>query len=380
MDSPGRYQRHTLIDWFSQADVKNARICVIGAGAVGNEVLKCLALLGAGTIDVYDFDRIEVHNLTRSVLFRETDIGRNKAECAAARVRDLDPNVKITAYAGNILRDLDLENFSLYSTVICCVDNFEARLRLNLICKLWGIDFINTGVDSRNAVVDTFPFSKGEGVSCYECTLPPSVYQRLSLRYSCGGLKRAAFVEKRIPTTVITASLAGSLAASKALRLGPGRAQKSDRIFLDSIAGVSRPSELPRRADCPACAQFPGPFRCTQVKDLQAELAKFRPETPGQPLDITLPESVILAYQCKACGVGKGQDVPLFWRASDHDSGLANCGACSAEGAVEITIVDRLPLVALIESKARTLPLPFVLAAADSGTDILVFERDTERG
>ena len=59
MDSPGRYQRHTLIDWFSQADVKNARICVVGAGAVGNEVLKCLALLGAGTIDVYDFDRIE---------------------------------------------------------------------------------------------------------------------------------------------------------------------------------------------------------------------------------------------------------------------------------------------------------------------------------
>jgi molybdopterin/thiamine biosynthesis adenylyltransferase len=90
VDSPGRYQRHTLIDWFSQADVKNARVCVVGAGAVGNEVLKCLALLGAGTIDVYDFDRIEVHNLTRSVLFRETDIGRNKAECAAARVRELE--------------------------------------------------------------------------------------------------------------------------------------------------------------------------------------------------------------------------------------------------------------------------------------------------
>ena len=380
MDSPGRYQRHTLIDWFSQADVKDARICVIGAGAVGNEVLKCLALLGAGTIDVYDFDRIEVHNLTRSVLFRETDIGRNKAECAAARVRELDPNVTIAAHTGNILRDLNLQTFSRYSTVICCVDNFEARLRLNLICKLWGIDFINTGVDSRNAVIDTFPFSKGEGVSCYECTLPPSVYQRLSQRYSCGGLKRAAFVEKRIPTTVITASLAGSLAASKALRLGPGREQKSDRIFLDSITGVSRPVELPRRSDCPVCAQFLGPFRCTPVKDLQAELAKLRPKTPGQPLDITLPESVILAFQCKACGAGKGQDAPLFWRASDYDSGLANCSACGAEGAVEITIVDRLPLETLIESKARVLPLPFALAASDSGTDILVFEKDTDRG
>ena len=60
-----RYQRHALIDWFSQAEVGGARIGVVGAGAVGNEVLKCLALLGVGALDIYDFDRIEVHNLTR---------------------------------------------------------------------------------------------------------------------------------------------------------------------------------------------------------------------------------------------------------------------------------------------------------------------------
>jgi molybdopterin/thiamine biosynthesis adenylyltransferase len=372
MDSQGRYQRHSLIDWFSQATVRDARICVVGAGAVGNEVLKCLALLGVGTIDVYDFDRIEVHNLTRSVLFRETDIGRNKAECAAARVRELDPNVAITAHTGNILRDLDLASFSKYSAVICCVDNFEARLRLNLICKLWQIDLINTGVDSRNAVVDTFPFSQhgAQPVACYECTLPPSVYQRLSQRYSCGGLKRAAFVEKRIPTTVITASLAGSLAASKALRLGPGSVRRSDRIFLDSISGISRPTELPVRGDCPVCSQYPAPVRRRPAGDLQAELARLRAENGAS--DVTLPESLILSFQCKKCDAGEGQDAPLFWRASDHDSGLANCRACGAEGAVEIQIVDRLPLETLVKSGVRTLPLPFALAASDAGTEVLV--------
>jgi molybdopterin/thiamine biosynthesis adenylyltransferase len=85
MTDTSRYQRHALIDWFSQAEVAGARIGVVGAGAVRNEVLKCLALLGLGALDIYDFDRIEVHNLTRSVLFRETDIGRNKAECAAEK-------------------------------------------------------------------------------------------------------------------------------------------------------------------------------------------------------------------------------------------------------------------------------------------------------
>ncbi|MGE4062482.1 MAG: ThiF family adenylyltransferase [Rhodospirillaceae bacterium] len=373
MDSQARYQRHTLIDWFSQASVRDARLCVVGAGAVGNEVLKCLALLGAGSIDVYDFDRIEIHNLTRSVLFRESDIGRNKAECAAARVRDLDPNVAVAARTGNILRDLDLGNFFRYSAVICCVDNFEARLRLNLICKLWQVDLINTGVDSRNAVIDTFPFADGGHVGCYECTLPPSVYRRVSQRYSCGGLKRAAFVEKRIPTTVITASLAGSFAASKALRLRSDSRNRSDRVFVDSISGISRPTELPLRSDCPVCAQFPGPYRRTHVGDLQADLARLAADARGTPLDISLPEQVILSLQCKACGAGKGQGGPLYWRASDYDSTLANCSACGAEGAVEIEMRDRLPLEALMKSGVSSLPLPFAMVAAQNGTDVLVF-------
>ena len=75
-----RYRRHDLIDWFSQEQVSAARVAVIGAGAVGNEVIKNLALLGCGTIDVFDFDVVELHNLTRGVLLRESDAGRNKAE------------------------------------------------------------------------------------------------------------------------------------------------------------------------------------------------------------------------------------------------------------------------------------------------------------
>ena len=198
MKPASRYLRHTLIDWFSQDDVSRARVGVVGAGAVGNEVLKCLALLGVGAIDIYDFDRIEIHNLTRSVLFRETDIGKNKADCAAERLRELDPNIKVAAYPGDFWRTMDLAAFAGYSAVICCVDNFEARIRLNLLCKLWGVSLINTGIDSRYAVVDIFPFSQTPDAGCYECSLPPSVYQRLSQRYSCGGLKKVAFIEKRI--------------------------------------------------------------------------------------------------------------------------------------------------------------------------------------
>ena len=60
-------------------------------GALGNEILKNLALLGVGTVVVADRDRIENSNLSRSVLFREEDCGRSKAEVAAARARRFTP-------------------------------------------------------------------------------------------------------------------------------------------------------------------------------------------------------------------------------------------------------------------------------------------------
>ena len=75
-----RYQRHSLVDWFDQDQLAASSVVVIGAGAVGNEVLKNLCLLGIGHVHVVDFDRIEEHNLTRTVLFGPPDVGRFKAE------------------------------------------------------------------------------------------------------------------------------------------------------------------------------------------------------------------------------------------------------------------------------------------------------------
>ena len=61
----------TLLSWFKKERVRDARVLVVGAGALGNEVVKDLTLFGVGHIFVVDFDRIEISNLTRSVLFRE---------------------------------------------------------------------------------------------------------------------------------------------------------------------------------------------------------------------------------------------------------------------------------------------------------------------
>src|SRR5437763_405877 len=90
-----RYARHRLMDWWDQKRLADAKVLVAGAGAIGNEVLKNLALLGVGHILVVDFDRVELSNLTRSVLFRDSDIGQSKARIAAERAREINPDCDI---------------------------------------------------------------------------------------------------------------------------------------------------------------------------------------------------------------------------------------------------------------------------------------------
>jgi adenylyltransferase/sulfurtransferase len=80
-----RFDRFRLIGWWDQDRLSQARVLVIGAGALGNEIVKNLALLGIGHVFVADRDRVENSNLSRSILFREQDCGRPKAEVVAQR-------------------------------------------------------------------------------------------------------------------------------------------------------------------------------------------------------------------------------------------------------------------------------------------------------
>src|SRR5688572_19131547 len=104
--SEDRFSRFKLIGWWDQERLAKARVVVIGAGALGNEIVKNLALLGVGNVFIADLDRIELSNLSRSVLFRAADCGRSKAEVAAERARELFPEMNVQEFSGNIVYDL----------------------------------------------------------------------------------------------------------------------------------------------------------------------------------------------------------------------------------------------------------------------------------
>src|SRR6202041_3212723 len=106
-----RFDRFKLIGWWDQSKLSAAKVLVVGAGALGNEIVKNLALLGIGNILIADMDRVENSNLSRSVLYRESDNGRFKADVAAEAAKSIYPNIRVHAFNGNVVHDLGMGAF-----------------------------------------------------------------------------------------------------------------------------------------------------------------------------------------------------------------------------------------------------------------------------
>lgn len=367
-----RYQRHNLIDWFDQENLLKTRVVVIGAGAVGNEVLKNLALLGVGYIHVFDFDKIEEHNLTRCVLFRDSDLNLFKADVAAEACRRIDPNIKIKASHMDFWDGLTLKEVSESDAVISCVDNYEARIRLNQLCLMTATDFYNTGIDSRYSSVEIYPFSTNPECACFECTLPPSAYISIQKRYSCGWLRKVAFEEKKIPTTAITSSIAGSFAVSMMLnRINkhPQAIHSAVRHFQDSITLEATLSVLQRNENCPAC----------RSDNLSAEIIltkRFCARHPIIPLadnisgEIVLSEPVLIRGICKLCG----REQEYFESTRRLSDVVTFCSLCGSHS-VATEFVERLTMADFERVFAgRNVPCKFITYFADNRQIIIEME------
>ena len=107
-----RFSRFRLIGWWDQEKLRSARVLVIGAGALGNEILKNLALLGFANIVIVDLDSIEASNLSRSILYRASDVGRRKADVAADAYRNIFPEARVHPITGNVVHGMGLGLFA----------------------------------------------------------------------------------------------------------------------------------------------------------------------------------------------------------------------------------------------------------------------------
>ena len=207
----------TLLSWFKKEKVRDARELVAGAGALGNEVVKNLALFGVGHIYVVDFDQIEITNLTRSVLFREEDAVNHayKAEIVAKRAIEINPQIKVTPIVGNLFSEVGLGLYRSVDVVIGCLDSRIARYLLNRLSFRAGKTWIDGSIENLTGTVRVY----SPGVSCYECGLSREEFTNIMLRTGCADVVRNQGSAGRVATTPISASIVGALQVQEAMKV-----------------------------------------------------------------------------------------------------------------------------------------------------------------
>jgi len=326
IDDDDRYSRFRLIAWWDQDKLRRARVLVVGAGALGNEVLKNLALLGVGTVYIVDFDRIEESNLTRSVLFRHRDCGRTKSEAAAEALRDLNPDTRVLPLAANIITDIGLGLFRDVDVVIGCLDNREARLWVNRQCWKVNTPWIDGGIQEINGVVKVFvpPDS-----ACYECAMTDNDYRLINLRYSCPLLRQEDLQAGKVPTAPTISSMIAGLQVQEALKLLHGiSVDAGSALVYNGLVNNVYKTAFPRREDCLSHETFalaidlPLSGRNHSAEQL---FAAVRAETGATgPLQLALDRDLVVSVSCHQCGWTRPILQPLF------DVGLsdADCPNC----------------------------------------------------
>lgn len=225
----------TLLSWFKKEKVSNARVLVAGAGALGNEVIKDLTLFGVGHIYVVDFDRIEISNLTRSVLFREEDAfeHRFKADVAARRAMEINPQIKVTPIVGNLFSEVGLALYKSVDVIIGCLDSRLARYQLNRMAMRAGKTWIDGSIENLTGVVKVYT----PGKSCYECGLSREEFNIIMLRTGCADVVRSQTSQGRVATTPISASIVGAVQAQEALKVIHLDAYDNEQLPFSTLEG-----------------------------------------------------------------------------------------------------------------------------------------------
>jgi adenylyltransferase/sulfurtransferase len=163
-----RYNRHLILKGFgaeAQHALKQASVLVVGAGGLGCPVLQYLAAAGVGTIGIVDFDEVQESNLQRQILFTVNDLGKNKAETAAEKIRLLNPLITVKPYAITLTSHNAEKIVSTYNLVIDGTDNFPTRYLLNDVCVLTNKPLVYGSVLQFEGQVAAFNIKQGDSYS-----------------------------------------------------------------------------------------------------------------------------------------------------------------------------------------------------------------------
>jgi molybdopterin/thiamine biosynthesis adenylyltransferase len=298
-----RFSRFRLIGWWDQEKIRAARMVVIGAGALGNEILKNLALLGFTRIVVVDLDAIEASNLSRSILYRAQDIGRPKAEAAADAVRNILPEVQVRPIRGDVVHGLGLGLFHWADMVLAGLDNREARLWINRACWKMNRPWMDGAIEGINGVARAFLPGRPP---CYECTLGETDWAILNKRMSCNLLALEASSEGKVATTPTMSSIIAGLEVQEAVKFLHGLPVLAGQGFI--FEGLNHTSYKVEYTENHACMSHHTLDEVVSLRETSRELTldqlleRARHDLDAKEATLEFSRDIIHKLACSGCG------------------------------------------------------------------------------
>ncbi len=300
-----------------------ARVIVVGAGALGQNVLLNLGLSGVRELRVVDGDVFEDHNLTRSPLFPrgENPAGLKKAAAVGgelARLHTADKaRIKI---ASAWIEELGLGAFEGVDVIAACVDSLEARAYLAKVALLLGLPIVDGGFSGANIGMTAYPPREDptEG-PCWLCGGTPTPGA-----FSCRQFAEFAAAAGVIPAIQNGAAALGALCAEAIVGMLHGKLVDPKRISLDIRSGESLVFAPGPSPDCaPWHRRLPEPIAAGHgVDSTAAEL--LAQHEPGDGALLVLPDTFVERAPCPGCHASCDVQAPTYrWR---RDPRCKSCG------------------------------------------------------
>lgn len=319
VDTNTRYHRQELITWWDQSKLLASKVLVVGAGALGNEIVKNLTLVGVGNIDIVDMDTIEHSNLARCVFFRVEDEGKPKAEVLARAASEINSDVTLNSFVAPVQR-LGSAAIRNYDLVIGALDNREARVWVSKTVRKFGGYWIDGAIEGLRGLARMF----GPEGACYACTLSEADWVQLSHRKSCALLAPEEIQEGKTPTNATTAAIVAGVQVQEAIKFLVGATDQLSLVGKCWVyTGDSMESYVVGYREDEWC----------QDHDSYGELLSVKASSPSDLFNsvseseaIDFEEDVITFLACQSCG---GNTITKVRSALSEGAG--RCATCSNE-------------------------------------------------
>ena len=242
-----RFNKHLLLREIGvkgQKRIKAARVCVIGAGALGSPVIQYLAAAGVGTIKIVDNDSVTLGNLQSQVIHSSRDVKRPKVASARDTVRNINKNIEVIAENTRVEADNVMSVIEGFDVVIDCTDNYKARYIINDACILSGIPLVYAAIYQYEGQVSIFGHNGGP---CLRCIYPEPPAPGLVPSCAEGG------------TISPLSGIVGSIQANEALKLiiGIGEHLNGRLLTIDTLGLRSDFLKISKNCSCPLCGKAP---------------------------------------------------------------------------------------------------------------------------